>query len=300
MHCDVGFTSRFVRGLSLLFLGLCLLRVSEARAQSSSEAEVIAVVLGFHEALAEGDSTLALAYLAEDAVILEAGGIETKDDYRSSHLGHDMALWGAVPRERGPFTVIVQGDAAWAYSTLVLEGVRDESPVNFVAAELAVLAREAGSWSIRAFHWSTRQRAGSVQEVFAADAASIREARARSNDAIAAHDIDGVLAELDSAFHVTAGSGRFIESRVAMGEAFSSQFADFSDAVYVRSAESVAVAEAGSLGFETGTWVGTWTTSSGPLRTGGRYSASWSKTSGSWKIRSELFVTLFCEGAGCS
>lgn len=53
------------------------------------------------------------------------------------------------------------------------------------------------------------------------------------------------------------------------------------------------------LGFESGTWVGEWTTPAGPLRTGGRYSASWSKASGSWKIRSELFVTLFCEGAGC-
>ncbi|MEX2527102.1 MAG: hypothetical protein WEA09_05640 [Gemmatimonadota bacterium] len=50
----------------------------------------------------------------------------------------------------------------------------------------------------------------------------IREARARSNHAIAAHDIDGVLAELDSAFQVTAGSGRFLQSRDAMGEAFSS------------------------------------------------------------------------------
>jgi ketosteroid isomerase-like protein len=132
------------------------------------------------------------------------------------------------------------------------------------------------------------------------DAALIREARARSNDAIAAHDVDEILAELDSAFQVTAGSGRFLQGRIAMGEAFSAQFAEFPDAVYVRSAESVEISDARLLGFETGTWVGTWTTPAGPLRTGGRYSASWSRASGSWKIRSELFVTLFCEGAGCS
>jgi ketosteroid isomerase-like protein len=132
------------------------------------------------------------------------------------------------------------------------------------------------------------------------DAALIREARARSNDAIAAHDIDGILAELDSAFQITAGSGRFLQSRNAMGEAFSAQFAEFPDAVYVRSAESVEIGDSQLLGFESGTWVGEWTTPTGPLRTGGRYSASWSKASGSWKIRSELFVTLFCEGAGCS
>jgi len=132
------------------------------------------------------------------------------------------------------------------------------------------------------------------------DAALIREARTRSNDAIAAHDIDGILAELDSTFQITAGSGRFLQSRIAMGEAFSAQFAEFPDAIYVRSPESVEIADSRLLGFETGTWVGTWTTPAGPLRTGGRYSASWSKASGSWKIRSELFVTLFCEGTGCS
>lgn len=132
------------------------------------------------------------------------------------------------------------------------------------------------------------------------DAALIREARTRSNDAIAAHDIDGILAELDSTFQVTAGSGQFLQSVLAMGEAFSAQFAEFPDAIYVRSPESVEIAYSRLLGFETGTWVGTWTTPAGPLRTGGRYSASWSKASGSWKIRSELFVTLFCEGTGCS
>jgi ketosteroid isomerase-like protein len=132
------------------------------------------------------------------------------------------------------------------------------------------------------------------------DAALIREARARSNAAIAAHDVRGIVAELDSAFQITAGSGRFLQSRSAMGDAFSTQFAEFSDIVYVRSPEEVEIATSRLLGFETGTWVGTWTTPAGPLRTGGRYSASWSKASGAWKLRSELFVTLFCEGTGCS
>ena len=131
------------------------------------------------------------------------------------------------------------------------------------------------------------------------DAALIQEARLRSNQAIADHDIDGILAELDSAYQATAGSGRFLRGRATMGEAFAAQFADFPDAVYVRSAESVEIADSRLLGFETGTWVGTWTTPAGPLRTGGRYSASWSKGSGAWRLRSELFVTLFCEGTGC-
>ena len=132
------------------------------------------------------------------------------------------------------------------------------------------------------------------------DANLIREARMRSNDAIAAHDVDAILAEVDAAFQITAGSGRLIQGRGEMGEAFAAQFAEYSDTRYVRTAESVEVSDSGLLGFETGTWVGTWTARRGPVRTGGRYSASWSKATGSWKIRSELFVTLFCEGAGCS
>ncbi len=131
------------------------------------------------------------------------------------------------------------------------------------------------------------------------DSSSIREARARSNAAIVAHDIDGILAEVDSSLHVTAGSGRFIAGREAMGKAFESQFAQFPDAVYVRTASVVEVSAKGERAFESGQWVGTWTTDAGPLRTGGNYAASWAKVSGVWKIRSEVFVTLYCEGSSC-
>lgn len=92
----------------------------------------------------------------------------------------------------------------------------------------------------------------------------------------------------------------FLESRDAMGEGFRSRFAEFSDTTYVRTAQTVKVAESGLLAFESGDWQGSWTTPAGPLRTGGSYAASWSKASGAWKIRSEVFVTLFCNGSGCS
>jgi len=132
------------------------------------------------------------------------------------------------------------------------------------------------------------------------DEVLIREARARSNAAIKAHDIRAIVAELDSSYHITAGSGSFLESRDAMGEGFRSRFAEFSDAVYVRTAQTVKVAESGLLAFESGDWQGSWMMPAGPLRTGGSYAASWSRASGAWKIRSEVFVTLFCNGSGCS
>lgn len=135
----------------------------------------------------------------------------------------------------------------------------------------------------------------------AGDQASlIREARARSNRAIAAHDVPGILAEIDETFQVTAGSGRLIRGREAMEEAFREQFGAFPDAVYVRSIDTIDVAEDEMRAFESGSWEGTWTTPEGPYRVGGSYSASWIRAGDTWKIRAELFVTLFCEGRSCA
>lgn len=132
------------------------------------------------------------------------------------------------------------------------------------------------------------------------DAERIRALRAQSNAAIARHDVPAILSFLDDEFHVTAGSGTMFQGVDEMGDAFARQFAEFSDVKYVRTIESIEISASAPLAAEVGTWVGTWTTPAGPLRTGGRYSASWRKRDGEWVIRSELFVTLFCEGTGCA
>jgi ketosteroid isomerase-like protein len=129
-------------------------------AQTAAQAEVTAVLDGFHAALAAGDSTRALGYLAEDVVILESGGAEDREHYRSGHLASDMRFAAAVPRRRGEITVRVVGDVAWAHSTSVVEGRMGEREVNSQSAELAVLVREEGTWKIHALHWSSRQRRG--------------------------------------------------------------------------------------------------------------------------------------------
>jgi ketosteroid isomerase-like protein len=133
------------------------------------------------------------------------------------------------------------------------------------------------------------------------DEAQIRAARASSNRAIAAHDVAGAIAVLDGSFHAAISSGEFRTSREEMGRAFAERFDAFADAVYVRTPATVEVATNGAIASETGEWVGSWTTSEGPFRTGGRYAAHWRKDAdGRWLIRSELFVPLFCEGPGCS
>ncbi len=133
-----------------------------------------------------------------------------------------------------------------------------------------------------------------------ADAEQIRLLRAQSNDAIARHDVQAILSFLDDEFQVTAGSGTMIRSGAEMGDLLTQQFEEYEDLVYVRTIESVEISASGPLASEIGTWVGTWVSPDGSTRSVGRYSASWRKSEGVWRIRAELFVTLSCEGAGCS
>ena len=60
-----------------------------------------------------------------------------------------------------------------------------------------------------------------------------------------------------------------------------------------------AIREESNLAIENGTWEGSRTTPNGKLNNSGSYTASWRKVDGAWKIRSELFVGLACEGADC-
>ena len=127
----------------------------QVEAQSPEE-HVIAVVDSYHEALATGDSVTALSLLAEDVTILESGGVEDKEHYRSGHLAGDMRFAAAVPRERGEIQVTLDGDVAWAWSTNTAQGRIGEREVNSRGAELMVLSRTGDRWLIRAIHWSSR------------------------------------------------------------------------------------------------------------------------------------------------
>ena len=137
-----------------------LLCVTAAAAQQSTpqSEEVVAIIDAFHSALASGDSTTALSHLAEDVTILESGGVENKDHYRSGHLRGDIRFAQAVPRQRGEINVEIRGDVAWAHSTSITEGQMGEREINSQGAELIVLVRTAGTWKIQAIHWSSRAR----------------------------------------------------------------------------------------------------------------------------------------------
>lgn len=130
----------------------------EVALPASDSSDVVGAVTAYHTALATGDSTAALALLAPDAVIVESGGIETRDEYRSHHLPGDIGFASAIKSERGAIRAVVQGDAAWAISTSTTQGEYRGRQINSAGAELMVLSRTPNGWKIRAIHWSSRAR----------------------------------------------------------------------------------------------------------------------------------------------
>jgi ketosteroid isomerase-like protein len=147
--------------VAMLFASLTT-TASRATAQHSGHdgdsAAVVGVIAKYHEALAAGDSVAALGLLADDAVILETGGVETRAEYRSHHLPGDINFAKAIKSQRGPVLVRVHGDVAWASSTSTTQGEMNGRAINSVGAELMVLVRTPQGWKISAIHWSSRQR----------------------------------------------------------------------------------------------------------------------------------------------
>ena len=112
----------------------------------------------FDSLLVAGDSIAALALLAPNAVVLESGGIETREQYRAQHLPADIEFVRAVRATRDPVHAVVRGDVAWTTATSITQGAYHGRAVNVAGAALMVLAREPGGWRIQAIHWSSHAR----------------------------------------------------------------------------------------------------------------------------------------------
>ena len=122
-------------------------------------AEVARIVAAYGAALASGDSTAALSLLAPDAVILESGDVETREEYRRHHLPADIEFARAVRSEHSPIRVSVESDVAWAWSSNTAVGSFRGRPLSSAGVELMVLSRGPdGRWLIRAIHWSSHSK----------------------------------------------------------------------------------------------------------------------------------------------
>ena len=131
------------------------------------------------------------------------------------------------------------------------------------------------------------------------DSDQIRNARDQYNDAIARHDVQAIMTFHDDEYQITTSLGQLIQGRDEEAASWQELFSIRQDVLYVRTPETIEVSDAYPLAAETGTWVGTWSTPDGGVRTGGHYSAMWRQVDGEWKVRSELFVALYCEGLAC-
>jgi len=127
----------------------------------------------------------------------------------------------------------------------------------------------------------------------------IRDARAAYNAAIARHDVAAIISFMDEEYQITTSLGQLLQGRNAEAIGWQALIDSRQELLYVRSPDAIKISEDYPLAAETGTWVGTWSTGNGRVRTGGHYSAMWRLVDGAWKVRSELFVALYCEGVDC-
>jgi ketosteroid isomerase-like protein len=158
-------TDRFRwRRQTFAFATICGLALPSAAAAAGAErpvsdsADVVGAVSRFHAALTAGDSTMALALLAPDVTILESGAVETRAEYRASHLKADIDAARAGTTTRTVTRVVVQGDAAWVVSTSSSQREAGGRQISSAGAELMVLRRASSGWQITAIHWSSRRR----------------------------------------------------------------------------------------------------------------------------------------------
>lgn len=96
--------------------------------------------------------------LTPDAIILEGGEMETRQEYIAHHLAADMAFAKAVSSLTRVRSVEMSGDMAWVASTSHSKGIFNGRAIDSDGAELMVLTRSSGAWRIAAIHWSSRRR----------------------------------------------------------------------------------------------------------------------------------------------
>jgi ketosteroid isomerase-like protein len=133
----------------------------------------------------------------------------------------------------------------------------------------------------------------------------IRDSRAASNQALAAHNGAAFAQVLKDDAIVTAASGKVTQGRAAIRDGIESRWKAQPDLVFVRTPSSIEISRSDPAASEHGTWTGHATTLAGPADSRGDYHAVWRKTVTSaglpsWTIAAEVFVALDCTGSGCA
>jgi ketosteroid isomerase-like protein len=118
---------------------------------------------------------------------------------------------------------------------------------------------------------------------------AIRAKRKLTNRLIAAHDAGRLRPHMVDDMLLIVGDGDLIQGADAVAAAFARQFSDAGFVDYVRTTETVELADDGRRAAETGRWVGRW---KGGVEMGGVYLAAWRESRGQWLLERERYVTL--------
>jgi ketosteroid isomerase-like protein len=122
----------------------------------------------------------------------------------------------------------------------------------------------------------------------------IREARQRSNKAIAQQDTTALGEVWTSDYHIISSRNFEISGRENNRDHFAKEFSSKKELIYVRTSNKIEVFAHWNMASETGTWTGQWQEPDGLVKLSGTYLAKWHKVNGEWKIRAEIFVPLTC------
>ena len=131
--------------------------ISRGEPVAADTAAITSAAGDFHKALAAGKPDQVMALLAPDALIIEGGTVQTRDEYQRDHLAEDIAYARAVPSTQRSIVVRQEGDIAWVTSTFSVTGSFEDKPVDNLAAETMVLAKTPDGWRIRTIHWSSHE-----------------------------------------------------------------------------------------------------------------------------------------------
>lgn len=144
---------------TLLAGGLILVAINLAGAETNAPnaAAIKRTVEEFHSALNNGKSGAVMALLQPDAMIVEGGTVQSRDEYQSEHLAADIAFASAIGGKQLDAIVRQTGEVAWVTSTFRVAGTFKDKKINERAAETMILTKTPGGWRIRAIHWSSQK-----------------------------------------------------------------------------------------------------------------------------------------------
>jgi len=118
----------------------------------------------------------------------------------------------------------------------------------------------------------------------------ILEIRSESNLALKLYDIEKVFSCLTDDVLITTGNGALLSGKTALEQYILD--GGESKMYWIRRTNEIVVNRKRGLAWESGIWNGYDPEKGDDSIVSGNYSAMWTKESGEWKIKSQLFVTL--------